>query len=192
MTMPTWIREFQIFSGVVTGLATVGGAIYIGWQGHKIAREQAKIAGHQASTAKQKLRFDLFPLRYEVYNAVLTEMVAALNDNVGVLNDRTTVRMHLLIRKARFLFDERSWLCLREIENKVYQLRLNRQIIGKSGIEDSSDYQRHLEAFSSSQKWMTSNTSLLAQRVEHLLKVDETLTISMAPERSDKASAETN
>lgn len=102
----TW----QAFATLITGFAAVGGATFVGVRQHGLAKEQARIADRQATTAttaahvaKLKLRADLFEKRMEVYLAVQEYLRAALSTNQDKIWDATPNLNRQLIR-AQFLF----------------------------------------------------------------------------------------
>ena len=116
MTMPTWINVVQALS--LPAIA-IGGAV--------IAYQQFRIA-------RQKLRLDLYDRRYEVYSCLLDAVVSALNETATNTFDDSTRELSQKLRKARFLFDARTFDYFSDLETSILRYRNMTLSIRQSGF----------------------------------------------------------
>jgi hypothetical protein len=122
--MNCWIELIVRIVPIVTAVATVIVAIYVGW----ISRQQSK-------TNQEKLRFDLYQRRFEIYLRVLDFHFAIWQKDEPKLDS-----LHVLFMKAfwesKFLFPEESGIY--DFLNE-YNLRTSHVRADRSQIPPRSD-----------------------------------------------------
>jgi hypothetical protein len=130
--MNCWIELGVRIVPIVTAVATVIVAIYVGW----ISRQQSR-------TNQEKLRFDLYQRRFEIYLRVLDFHLALLE-----WQDETKLAvLHVPFLKAfcesKFLFPKESGIYdfLRDYNERAARVR-----VSKSGIEPLGDITQEARA----------------------------------------------
>jgi hypothetical protein len=129
--MNCWIELIVRIVPIVTAVATVIVAIYVGW----ISRQQSR-------TNQEKLRFDLYQRRFGIYLRVLDFHFAIWQQDEPKL-----ALLHMLFMKAfwesKFLFPKESGIYdfLRD-----YNVRAARVRVSKSGIEPLGDITQEARA----------------------------------------------
>lgn len=130
----TWdYFSWEAFATLVTGLAAVGGA---GWLGHrqtKILAKQGDILDHQTRLERAKLRFDMFDRRY-AYVELFDRFLQRVKSDRAVW---TTVDTEFLTksREAEFLFPRE----LKVIIDEVWTLGNEYQSVVEDLDNDDTD-----------------------------------------------------
>ena len=141
--MNCWIELIVRIVPIVTAVATVIVAIYVGW----ISRQQSK-------TNQEKLRFDLYQRRFEIYLRVLDFHFAIWQQDEPKL-----ALLHVPFMKAfwesKFLFPEESGIYDFLDE---YNLRTSRVRVDRSQIPPRSDLEQYHA--SCTQFWQVLNQAL--------------------------------
>lgn len=120
----TW----EAFATLSTGLAAVGGAVFVGLRQLAIAKRQTditegqtKILALQAQLEQMKIRSDLYDRRFAVFDATETYLVAVLNSE-----KRATIDAQVAFAKAidhsRFLFEPAVFANLNGIRKDAEKL----------------------------------------------------------------------
>jgi hypothetical protein len=166
---PIYWTEFswEAFAALVTGIAAVGGAIYIGKRQTKIAERQTEILNRQTLLSEQELRIQLLEKR--------AACVAAMRELVGEWNRRSRLSKED-INKFRRLSWDAQLLYPPEIAKKIdqafsgtfwskhYGEQANN--LAKAGQSDRA--MKHLEmSFEEEDKAMEVMPDLINDLVEH-------------------------
>jgi Zn-dependent oligopeptidase len=117
----TW----EAFASLVTGIAAVSGAVWVG-------RKQVAIQEKQVELKTQSLKSELFAKRLENYESVRDFMNSVLR-TPDVIDDQLLNRFFVAQREARFLFSPNVYQRLDEIWNlcaklNALALQLNHEI----------------------------------------------------------------
>jgi hypothetical protein len=149
--MNCWIELIVRIVPIVTAVATVIVAIYVGW----ISKQQSK-------TNQEKLRFDLYQRRFEIYLRVLDFHFAIWQQDEPRLQ-----LLHMLFMKAfwesKFLFPEESGIYDFLDE---YNLRTSRVRVYRSQIPPRSDFTREeREQLTKDEIWIKDCIGILDEKL---------------------------
>ena len=149
--MNCWIELIVRIVPIVTAVATVIVAIYVGW----ISRQQWK-------TNRKKLLFDLYQRRFEIYLRVLDFHFAIWQQDEPKL-DLLHVQFMKAFWESKFLFPEESGIYDFLDE---YNLRTSRVRASKSGIEPLGDITQEARAqLIEDEKWIKDCIGILDEKL---------------------------
>lgn len=106
--------SWEAFATLITGVAAVGAAIYIG-------RRQTEIQKKQADIQLQAIRANLFERRLENYETV-RDLINSLLRNADEIDTGLQQQFFIAQREAQFLFSQKVYDGLSEIWNLCAEL----------------------------------------------------------------------
>ena len=166
---PIYWAEFswEAFAALFTGIAAVGGAIYIGKRQTKIAERQTEILNRQTLLAEQELRIQLLEKRSACV-AAMREITGAWNVNARFSNDEHE-KFRQLLWDAQILYPSAVADKIKQAAEGTFwsQVLYNRaQHYHEMGKTDRAD-QKLAESFAEVDKAMEVMPDLINDLIEH-------------------------
>lgn len=121
-TVATCLPDWGAVATLLTGIAAVCGAIFLGRRQLKISESQTKIAERQAELAHRALRHELFDRRMAVFEGTVAYLGFILRE-AAPPGDDVLGRFALAKANAAFLFRPNLVEVLNEIWSKGFEYR---------------------------------------------------------------------